>query len=344
MFRATIARTPPYRSSYVQQHADESKLNHNEALDDVSAAMKAEVLRRLAELDWRRYPDPHAAALRTALALRTGHPGDGIVIGNGGNDLIEKLMVALDPSCTLVLAPPDYYLYGRMASVLGLRVRSVPLRGPDFALDVDGLLNGADEGSVLALSWPNNPTGRLHPREELLRLVRAWPGLAIVDEAYVDFSGATLQDELADHRRLVLVRTFSKAFALAGVRLGFLLAHPELALEVDKVLPPYPLGLWPQVAGLVAIERAGEAESRAQATIAAREALAERLRVRVPVLPSATNFLLLDAGERKADFLRTLAEFHVVPRDPGLPGWVRVSVGSSADHERVWQAACRVWP
>lgn len=344
MFRTSLAHVQAYRSSYVPQHADEAKLNHNEAFDDVSPALKAEVLRRLAAHDWRRYPDPHAAALRCALASRTRHPAEGIVIGNGGNDLIEKLMVALDHNCTLVLAPPDYYLYGRMAAVLGVQVRLVPLKVPDFALDLDGLLDGADERTVLALSWPNNPTGVLHPRDDMLRLLRAWPGLAIVDEAYVDFSGATLQAELMENRRLVLVRTFSKAFALAGLRLGYLLAHPDTAVEIEKVLPPYPLDLWSQVTGLVALERAEEADERAQATIAAREALAKRLQTRVRVAPSATNFLLLEAGERKADFLRALAELHVVPRDPGLPGWVRISVGTPSDHERVWQAACRVWP
>ena len=103
------------------------------------------------------------------------------------------------------------------------------------------------------------------------------------------------------------------------------------------------LGLWSQLAGLVALEQAAEADARARSTLAAREDLAAQLRAWVPVAPSATNFVLVDAGERKAEFLRALAAQHVVPRDPGLPGRVRISVGAPADHARVLAAARQVW-
>jgi len=338
--------TPTYRSNYLEVLPGLAKLNHNEAARDAPEALKRAVIERLAAADWRRYPDPHAVVLRRKLSILFGHPDDGILVGNGANELIARVFIALHPESTLLLCPPAYYLYARVASTLGLRRLDVPLvPGPEgpFDLDAEGISSAAArvERPVLVLTNPGNPTGGLLDAKALERVLDAFPGLVVLDEAYHDYAQQTRLSDLMTHPNLLVLRTFSKAFALAGLRIGVLLAHPETMLELDKVAPPYALGLMPQIAAEVAFEFTGLVAESARETVVERERIAATLRALpgLEVFPSATNFLLLRApADRVERVLAYLDAVRVVVRDlsktPRLEGCFRISMGAPEDNDR----------
>lgn len=339
--RPSLRAAPVYASSYVPKTVDETKLNHNEAPDDVPAEFKDQVLKRLRAMPWHRYRDADARGLREKLAEGLGHPAAGILVGHGANDLLTRVLTALDPDATVVLVEPDYYVYARHAQVLGLAVVRVPLlRDPQgFSLDVDGVLAAAQGPSLLLLSQPNNPTGALYPAQAIDAILQRFPGLVVLDEAYADFAGVSRVADLATRPNLLILRTFSKAEALAGVRLGYLLADPNLATELDKLTPPYPLGELEMAAGLVALDHRDEARTRVAQVVWERERVARALQVLgVTVFPSAGNFLLLDGGTRRGAILQALDRAHLAVRDvdkvAGLQGCLRVSIGRSSANDR----------
>ncbi len=346
-----MAAAASYRTSYVPKTPGEIKLNHNEAPDDLDADLKAEILSRLAQLPWHRYVDPDGAGVRQALAAATGQPLAGVAVGHGANDLIARLMFALAPGTAVILVEPDYYVHGRSAQLAGLPVRRVPLRrvGADYTLDVNGILAAAGSGpALLVLSNPNNPTGSLYADAAIDRLIAEFPGAIVLDEAYAEFAGRTRQAELASHSNLAILRTLSKAYAMAGVRLGYLLASPEVVAQLDKLQPPYPISVLQTVAAEVALSHGERARQRVAAVVAERQRLQTDLRaLGVDVLDSHGNFLLAALGERRPAVLTALAQAQLAVRDvgdlPGAAGCLRLSIGVPAANTKLLAAVRQAW-
>jgi histidinol-phosphate aminotransferase len=219
------------------------KLNQNENPWDAGEAIKRETLRRMEGRAWSRYPDFVPRSLHERLAAFAGWTPEGVVAGNGSNELIQAtLMVTIGEGRRVLIAEPTFALYRQVATILGGEVLSVPLDSR-LSFDAAALLDAIERvrPEVIILCSPNNPTGcRLGPAE-LETLLAAAPGIVVVDEAYFEFSGLTLAPLLERHANLALFRTFSKAMALAGLRVGYLLAAPELAREISKAVLPYNL-------------------------------------------------------------------------------------------------------
>lgn len=342
--RAALAATPAYQSSYAPRTPNEIKLNHNEAPADVDAQFKAAVLQRLATAPWHRYDDAEALQLRQALATSTGPPVDGIAVGHGANELLLRLGMALDPQTRVVSPAPDYYLYRRMAQVGGLPFAGVPLlrAGDGFTLDIAGLIAAAAQGpALLALSNPNNPTGQLFAPTAIDRLLAEFPGPVLLDEAYVPFGGLSRLADLARRPGLAILGTLSKAQALAGVRVGYLLAEPTLVAQLAKLAPPYPFGVLETTAAVVALERADLAQARVAAVVQERERVVRTLRdLGVRVGPSAGSFVLLQLGVDRPAVLARLAQAELAVRDIDreLPGCVRISIGTASANDRALAA------
>ncbi|HEU4386905.1 MAG TPA: histidinol dehydrogenase, partial [Blastocatellia bacterium] len=235
--RAITAYTlPPYRASI--------KINQNENPFDMPAEIKVEVERRLAEREWSRYPDFVPARLLERLAAFAGWRPDGVLAGNGSNELIQAaLMVIVRPGSRIVIAEPTFTLYRQVVTVLGGEVLSVPLDA-DLGFDVAALEKRAARADLMILCSPNNPTGCTITEADLIRLARSFSGILIVDEAYHEFSGRSVVPLLNQLPNLIVLRTFSKAMAMAGLRVGYLLASPELAREVHKATLPYNLNFF----------------------------------------------------------------------------------------------------
>lgn len=344
VLRPGIARTATYTSNYLLPGPGVAKLNHNEADADVPAELKEEVFERLRAAPWHRYPDPFQSELKAGLAEATGHPAEGILVTNSGNEAIRQVLLALDPAARVVTCPPTYYVYHRLCAWMGLDERRVQLTGDGFATDLDGILAAARPPCALLVASPNNPTGTLLGEAALDRLLVEFPGVILLDEAYFDYSGVTAVDRLARHDNLLLVRTFSKAYGVAGARLGFLLGDPAWIAAIDKLTTPYTVDLFSQVVGTVLLSHPEPVAERAERVRTERE----RLRAAIDTLPglrslpSAGNFFLVRTDPSlgtPAEVLAFLADRGIVLRDPSrlplLSDCFRVTVGAPGENDRV---------
>jgi histidinol-phosphate aminotransferase len=320
------------------------KINQNENPWDLAEAVKRRVLERALSRPWSRYPDFDPKELLLALARFSGWRADGILAGNGSNEAIEALLlVTVGPGTKVVIPEPTFTLYALMTTILGGEAVRVPMAlSPRFAYDVEALLRSREESraSVTIVCSPNNPTGTCLALSDVERLCRAGDGLVVIDEAYHEFSGETAVPLLERHPNLVVLRTFSKAMALAGLRVGYLLASPELVREINKARLPYNVNFFSQMAALAALEEEEALAASVRRLVAERERLLARL-ANVPGVrahPSRANFFLLEclSADPKAVFASLLRR-GVLVRDvtsyPMLSRCLRVSVGTEAEND-----------
>jgi histidinol-phosphate aminotransferase len=334
------------------------KINQNENPWDLPEAVKRRVLESALARPWSRYPDFDPKELLQALARFSGWSADGILAGNGSNEAIEAfLLVTVSPGTKVVIPEPTFTLYALMTTILGGDPVRVPmLREPaavdaaggppgvasGFRYDVEALVAArrASGASVTIVCSPNNPTGTSLALSDVERLCLAGDGLVVIDEAYHEFSGETAVPLLERHPNLVVLRTFSKAMALAGLRVGYLLASPELVREINKARLPYNLNFFSQTAAMAAL---GEKEALATSVrrlVAERERLLARLAdvPGVATFSSRANFFLLEclSADPKAVFASLLRR-GVLVRDvtsyPMLQRCLRVSVGTEAEND-----------
>jgi histidinol-phosphate aminotransferase len=318
------------------------KINQNENPWDLSEAVKRRVLDKALVRPWARYPDFDPRPLAEALASFSGWTADGILAANGSNELIEALlMVTVGPGVGVVIPEPTFSLYAHLTKILGGEAVRVRLT-EELRYDTRALVEARrrTEAPVTIVCSPNNPTGTVLSRYDLERLCGAGDGLVILDEAYHEFAGETAVPLLERHPNLVVLRTFSKAKALAGLRLGYLLAAPELVREIDKARLPYNLNFFTQMAALAALEERAALDETVGRIVEERDRLLARL-ADVPGVrpwPSKANFVLLellDAPPRAV--FDSLLRRGVLVRDvsayPMLSRCLRVSVGTPGENE-----------
>jgi histidinol-phosphate aminotransferase len=325
------------------------KINQNENPWDLDDAVKRRVVETALRRPWSRYPDFDPKELLRALARFSGWREDGVLAGNGSNELIEALLLVTVAAATRVVIPePTFTLYALMTTILGGEPVRVPLSppaggAPGLVYDVEALARARRESgaAVTVVCSPNNPTGGSLALADVERLCRESDALVVVDEAYHEFSGETVVPLLERHPNLVVLRTFSKAMALAGLRVGYLLASPDLVREINKARLPYNLNFFSQAAAMAALEEK-EALARSVARLVReRERLVARLGdvPGVRAWPSRANFFILEMLEGtdpKAVFASMLRR-GVLVRDvtsyPMLGRCLRVSVGSEEENE-----------
>ncbi|MCS7234745.1 MAG: histidinol-phosphate transaminase [Armatimonadota bacterium] len=314
------------------------KLNQNECPHDVPPQLKEEIVARLRALPWNRYPPMRAEAARQAVASACGVSPDRVLLTNGSNEAILALVQTFACGRTVVLPEPGYSMAAPLAVVGGARVQPVRLR-EDLTVDVDALARTAREveAALVFLASPNNPTGRAVPPQEVEALLESFAGPVVVDEAYWGFCPWSVLPLQERHRNLVVLRTASKAFGLAGARVGWMVAHPEVVAEVGKVVPPYNVNLFAQAAVEVMARQGELVAQRVQEVVEERQRLYEALRgLGVQVYPSDANFLLFRVPDAPQTF-RRLAERGVLVRDvsryPMLGGCLRVTVGSRDEND-----------
>ena len=320
------------------------KLNQNESPYDFPADLKREVF-ELAGQGWQRYPEFAPPDLLRALGEHYGWVADGILVGNGSNELIQAVLSVTLRAGDVVVAPsPTFSLYRLLTGVLGGRYVPVPLT-TDFGYDVDRLIETAHrEGArVIVLNSPNNPTGSVLPAGAVERILAGTSALVVCDEAYQDFGGPTALGLLSHSSRLVVLRTFSKALGLAGLRFGLALAHPAVAQEIAKGKLPYNVNLITLAAARTALNHAGLLAERVREVIATRDRFLERL-AGLPgliVYPSAANFVLVRTQHLPAKelFLQLYERHGILVRDVSrsaeLSDCLRISIGTPADMDAV---------
>jgi histidinol-phosphate aminotransferase len=344
LIKASVREQPAYS---LKAHSARRKLNQNESPYDVPPALKREITERLAAVSWNRYPEFTPTRLLDQLATRFGWPADGILVGNGSNELIQaSLAVTLEGGDRVVAPAPTFSLYRLLAGVFGARYVPVAL-GVDFGYRIESLIEVAvrERARVVVLNSPNNPTGSALPPGAVERVLAATDALVLCDEAYQDFGGPTAVGLLAASPRVVVLRTFSKAFGLAGLRLGFALAHPAVAREIAKAKLPYNVNALSLTAASLLLAHP-ETESRVAEIVATRERTATRLRAMrgLTVYSSAANFLLIRCLTLPARvvFGQLLADYGILVRDvstaPELSECLRISIGTPEDMDAVVDA------
>ncbi len=256
---------------------------------------------RLADASLNRYPVASYATLKQRVASTLGVPaGYDVMLGNGSDELISILCMACaqQERRAVVLAPtPSFVMYQRSAQFAGMDFVGVSLKA-DLTLDLPAMLAAIAEHrpALVFLSYPNNPTGNLFAADDIVTIIRALDGfgLAVVDEAYEPFAETSFMARLPEFDNLLVMRTVSK-LGLAGIRLGYMSAAPQLLAELDKVRPPYNINVLTQIAAEFALEHVDVLNQQASALRTARADLAAAMAALpgVEVFPSAANFILI---------------------------------------------------
>src|SRR5262245_49607927 len=321
------------------------KLDAMENPYSLPEALRKELAERLAHVDLNRYPQPSPQKLREAIARRMNVPrGMEVLLGNGSDELIALLSLALaKPGAALMYPSPTFVMYSMGATFNRMKAVAVPLR-EDFTLDADAFIERmkAEKPALVFIAYPNNPTGVLYPEADLVRIIKACPGLVVVDEAYHVFAGKTFIGKIAEFPNLVVIRTVSK-LGLAGIRLGYLVGRPEWVAQLDKVRPPYNVSVLTQAAALFMLDKLDVLEEQAARIRSDRKGLGESLKglKGVTVYPSEANFFLIRVPDAERTY-QALKQQNVLVRNlnPGIRNCLRITVGTP-DENRILVTALR---
>ena len=289
------------------------------------------------------YPDGNAFYLKQKLAAKLGVEPANLVLGNGSNEIIEFVAHALlGPGTDIVVSQYCFAIYPIVAKMFGADVITVPAK--DYGHDLPAMLKAiTTKTRIVFVANPNNPTGTLAPRETVIDFVNRVPDdvLLVMDEAYIEF----LEDavdlvpliRLGVRKNLILMRTFSKIYGLAGLRVGYGIAVPELAAALEKIRQPFNANLLSQVAALAALDDDEHVHKTRQNNFAGLEFFEKAFRgLNLEYVPSSANFILVRVGDGKKVF-EAMQKLGVITRPMGgylLPEWIRISVGTRQENDR----------
>ncbi len=308
--------------------------------------------------DYNRYPDPQQREVKRLLAEIKGISPDNIFLGNGSDEAIDLLFRAFcEPGKDKVLLfSPTYGMYKVCAALNDVGILEAPLTA-DFQLDVAKALAicEAEKPKMIFICSPNNPTGNLIPQDQILSLAHTFPGLVVVDEAYIDFTpeGSMLPLLTANSKlptahsplptkNLVILQTFSKAWGLAGIRLGMAFASKEIIAIFNKIKPPYNVNQLTQKVAIQKLQAADELRGKVDEIVSERKKLIQHLSPLeqvIRIFPSDANFLLIQFQNPRHVFER-MKEKGIILRDrsQAVPGCLRITVGTPAENESLIQA------
>jgi len=315
------------------------KLNQNESPYDIPLGIKQEITARLNSRAWNRYPPEVPETLIRQISRYTGVEESMILPANSSNELIQSVITAVcNSGDTLLTVTPGFSSFSRMSAALDLNLAEVPLK-EDLSFDVEEILQAGQRARMVILASPNNPTGSMLTPEEVEWLAGNLDCPVVIDEAYFEFSGQTVQGLLAGYENLLIIRTFSKALSGAALRLGYMLASADWCREVRKVKMPFSVGLLQQVAGEVLLQKRELFSGAINYILAERERLYEALEGMTDIrpYPTSANFILFKVdGISAGEIFESLSEKGIQLRyfnSPGLENCLRVSVGTKLEND-----------
>jgi histidinol-phosphate aminotransferase len=326
------------------------RLNTNESPYPPPPAFVDAWLDGLRAVPLHRYPDREARPLRAALGARLGQPPGRVFCANGSNEVLQTLLLAYGGAGRrAVVFEPTYALHAHIARVTGTDVYEAE-RDVDFLVSVTeaGMVLAAERPAVVFLCSPNNPTGTVEPRATVEGLLAAvvdhGPGLLVVDEAYGEFAGWSATELVDDDVPLVVVRTYSKVWSMAALRLGFAVAPTAVVEQLERVVLPYHLAAPTQVAGVTALAFEAEMRARVEALVGERHRLVGALGrlAGLTVFPSGANFVLVRVDGGGHALWQRLVARGVLVRDfshvPRLEDCLRITVGTPAEDDALLDA------
>lgn len=338
-----------YHSPQVQVDV---RLNTNESPFAPPKAWREAFAAELEQVEWNRYPDRAAWSLRAGIAAIHGVSPEQVFVANGSNEVLQTLLLTFaGPGRTVATFEPTYQLHGHIARLTGATVVEGE-RDADFSLDMNSVREviAAALPVVTFLCSPNNPTGVVEPEANVREVLALVPGLLVVDEAYGQFAEWSAVGLIDDDTPLVVTRTFSKTWSMAGSRLGYLIGPAWLVVELDKVVLPYHLDAAKQIAGRLALTFVDEMEERVQFIVGERERLSAAMALMpVDVFPSGANFVLFRPRDVSGKSVwQTLLDHSVLIRDcsgwPRLNDCLRVTIGTAAENDLFLSALAAALP
>ena len=344
--RDSIALMDGYHSPQIDVDV---RLNTNESPEPPPAGFAAAVAAAVATVEWHRYPDRGAGELRAGIGALHGVGAEQIFAANGSNQVLQTLLLTYGgPGRTAALFEPTYALHSRLSRITATEV-AVGERGSGFELDLIEVERVVDEyrPAIVFVCSPNNPTGVVDTADRIrsvLDLVTDAGGLLCVDEAYGQFAPHTAIDLLGPDVPLVVSRTYSKTWAMAAARLGYLIGPEWVVGELEKVVLPYHLDAMTQIVGRLALDHFDAMNRRVAALVEERSRLCEVMAgLPVEVWPSGANFVLFrPTATEGSDVWEQLTERSVLVRDcsawPRLAGCLRVTIGTPDEDDRFLDA------
>lgn len=333
--RSTVAAMTAYT---LEVREAEIKLNQNESPFDFPAELKESLLARMAERPWNIYPDFESNALRTALAEAYGFTADNVLVGNGSNELLAATIATfVGPGTPVVFPRPTFTLYEKLVTVAGGLPVPIEFDPADGTLPLDDMLTVLKSlrGAVVIVCSPNNPTGGVLPEGGLEKLL-ATGATVLFDGAYGDFAN---DEPPAITDRLVTFRTFSKAWGLAALRIGWLSSTAAICREIRKVKLPYSLNVISESIAAAALQNRAYRDANVAAIIAERERLVWAMRGirRITAFPTAANFIAFRAERNAKELFEALYARGILIRDvssyPRMQNCLRVSIGTREQND-----------
>jgi len=338
--RDDLAELPGYHSPQLDvQH----RLNTNESPEPPPPGFRQAITEKVAALDWNRYPDRAATELRTKLAAHHDVAPDNIFVANGSNEVLQTILLAWGgPGRSILTFEPTYAMHGQIARVTGTAVVEVD-RHQDFSIDTDSAVSALQQNRpiVTFMCSPNNPTGLVEPPDLVERVLETVSdfGLLVVDEAYAQFSDWSALELFDENRPLIVTRTFSKTWAMAAARLGYLIAPTWVTERLNTAILPYHLDAVSQAAGSAALDFEHEMAARVARLVEQRGAIQAGLgELGIEFWPSQSNFILFRAPGGDGNSLwQQLVDRGVLVRNcstwPRLDGCLRITVGTSDEND-----------
>ena len=301
-------------------------------------ALQQQWLDSLKSVAINRYPDPSAPELAQAIRINQGIPEQSaLLLGNGSDEIIQILLMAVKADASILAPEPSFVMYRQVAKSLGLNYIGVPLLADSFELDINTMLDiiAERQPSLIFLAYPNNPTGNLFDKTNIIKLLEASKGLVIVDEAYAPFADASFLSELVNYDNLLVMRTLSK-LGLAGLRLGFLVGKQSIINELDKIRLPYNINCLTQSTASFALNHGDFLLSQTQSLCQQRTWVFNALQsfTNIKVYPSAANFILFKTLTLPADTVfnalkeRGILIKNLSPQQGLLHNCLRVTIGT----------------
>lgn len=324
------------------------KLNQNESPFDVPDTLKEEILNTVRQKSWSRYPEPMQMDLVQALAKHVGANPDGLIVTNGSNTLIQLLLGVISaPGVDVVIPSPAFSLYDMYTNIFSGNVISVPLTS-NYQFDVPAIQKAiqGERVRLAILCSPNNPTGCAISNSDLDTLLSSTNALIMVDEAYGEFNNQTALDLLPKHPNLIILKTFSKAFGAAGVRIGYLIAHPSVRNEIIKGKIPFDINVFSHSAAMAILKHEDLIKERIAFICKERDRVYQALTQmsQVTAYPSDANLILFEVNDPQAVF-NGLIEQGVLIRNvtsyPMLQKALRVSIGTQEENDQFLSALAR---
>ena len=336
--RPDLVGVAPYVSP---QQPARYRMNTNESPYAPPLEMVKEVAAEIEDVALNRYPDRDANDLYDAMAQHLDWPREGLWIANGSNEVFMHLFLGFGgPGRSGMLFEPTYALHSLIPTIASTKLLKLE-RADDFSIDLDAAVAAikSDRPELVVVCSPNNPTGDCEPLGTVRALLAEAPGLVAVDEAYIEFAhpDESVRPLLADHDNLVLVKTFSKAWRLAGVRIGYMLAQPDLVGELARVRLPYHLSAPTQVVGRAVLRYSEQTLALARSIAAERDKIALELQaLGVLAYPSRANFVLFEVDDARGvweGLLRRDVLVRSYPDHPRLRRCLRVTAGLPEETE-----------